>query len=309
MFKSCFINNILDKDFNNLLNTNNYNSLINFLKTNNINNKKLHCYISQSITKEDKIIYYLLVLSIYFSFIDFNIYCEPKLSFEKEYIINLLYNESNCITFTINQTNNTIIIDSLDKCGHNNGNKLLNILEQFANSIKITQIKLLDRSHIYFCNERYQISLSMLSILSTGKSWYNNLGYLSTNFNKEQIINNKLIEKKLIDVIKFDTLNNTIKDTITRITSNIDIDINNITIKELFILIKSYLKTITNNCDQLTINNILNINNLIEILQQYIIYDYTLIKNISSNIGGKKTRKKRKNKKFKNIKKSKSFKK
>lgn len=312
MFKGCFINSAIDKDFTNILNTNNVNLLINFLKINNINNKKIQCYISQSISQsiknENKIIYYLLVLSIYFPFTDFNIYCEPKLSFEKEYIINLMYNESNCITFTINQTSNIITIDSLDKCGNNNGNKLLNMIEQFANKINISKIKLLDGSHIYFCNERYKISLSMLSILSSGKSWYNNLGYLSDNFNNEQISNNKLIEEKIITKVN---LTNTIKETINYIinnnSNNININLNDISIKQLFKLIKDYLKTITNNCNKITDNNIININNLIELLQVYIIYDYTLIKNISNmTAGSKKSKKKRK--KVKKVKKCKTFK-
>ena len=351
MFTSCFINYTIDKDFINILNSNNYNLLINFLKINNINNKKIQCYISQSISqsiknenkiiyyllvlsiyfpftdfkinninnkkiqcyisqsinKEDKIIYYLLVLSIYFPFTDFNIYCEPKLSFEKEYIINLMYNESNCITFTINQTSNIITIDSLDKCGNNNGNKLLNMIEQFANKINISKLKLLDGSHIYSCNERYKISLSMLAIFSSGKSWYNNLGYLSDNFNNEQTRNSELIKNKLVNIINFNKLNNNIKNTISTITSGNNINLNDISIEQLFKLIKKYLKSITNNCDEITINNIININNLIELLQVYIIYDYTLIKNISNmTAGSKKSKKKRK--KVKKVKKCKTFK-
>jgi hypothetical protein len=69
---------------------------------------------------------------------------------------------------------------SLSKCGENNGNRLLALVDELVKSILfIEYITLRDASNIKKCDVR--LGLNELSILTseTGESWYNRWGYTS----------------------------------------------------------------------------------------------------------------------------------
>jgi hypothetical protein len=69
---------------------------------------------------------------------------------------------------------------SLSKCGENNGNRLLTLVDELVQSIKfIEYIMLTDASNIRKCDVR--LGLNKLKILTseTGESWYNRWGYKS----------------------------------------------------------------------------------------------------------------------------------
>ena len=71
-------------------------------------------------------------------------------------------------------------ISSLSKCGANNGNRLLALVDELVESIPfIEHITLRDASNIRKCDVR--LGLNELSILTseTGESWYNRWGYKS----------------------------------------------------------------------------------------------------------------------------------
>lgn len=292
------INFFIEKEGKKIIENNNVNELLNYLKRNIDNNIKDNLIKLCKKTNKQLLIY-LLLLSKYFNFNNYIIFYEELISINEYIFIFLDENEKNCITFTLQPNNNNININSLDKCSVDSGNKLLEKLEFFANDIttKFKTISLDDGSNIIFCNEIYSISLTFLDILSSGNSWYNKQGYISNNYNKEQVNNNKFINQKIINFIDYNKFSNTIKDTILFIIDNIA-NIDNITIKELFILIKKYLKSITNFCNNIEKKHINNIINLINLFKPYIIYDYKLIKQLNNNIniGGNKKNKTKKNK-------------
>ena len=94
-----------------------------------------------------------------------------------------------CLKLSFNRK--TIKVIDLDKCG-SNGTFLLKKLEEYARSVGIEKIKLLDGSLIRTdClddfGEEISINLAFLKLLTKGKSWYNSLGYLSSDSNAEEI--------------------------------------------------------------------------------------------------------------------------
>jgi hypothetical protein len=75
-----------------------------------------------------------------------------------------------------------IFIDSLDKCGTHSGTSLLEKIDELVMKmpdIKYTELK--DGAEIY----GDKIRLAFLKILSKGQSWYNSLGYFSSNYENE----------------------------------------------------------------------------------------------------------------------------
>jgi hypothetical protein len=86
--------------------------------------------------------------------------------------------EKSCIDFTIKE--DLIYVDWLNNCESGTGTTILQKVEQFAREIGIFKITLEDASQINTpCHNR--VSLEILSILTTGKSWYNKLGYICEN--------------------------------------------------------------------------------------------------------------------------------
>lgn len=93
-----------------------------------------------------------------------------------------------------------IYIISLNKCGVNSGTYLLGKIDILAGLMpKIKYIELRDGSTININN--VDIDLAFLKILTKGKSWYNSLGYVSSNYSKEILHNNELRDTPLLEVL------------------------------------------------------------------------------------------------------------
>ena len=105
-----------------------------------------------------------------------------------------------CIIFTI-INDDLISVDDLTKCNSGSGTELLHKVEQFAREIGIFKIILEDASKITTPCEKDRVSLQMLSILTTGESWYNKLGYMCENQDEINSHNNSIIQMKFSDVI------------------------------------------------------------------------------------------------------------
>lgn len=116
---------------------------------------------------------------------------------DNEYTIKTKNNEG-CLTIHFLLT--SIHIDKLSKCGENSGTYLLSKIEDLAKSMEnIQYITLLDTSEIkmYDCN----IDLAILKILTKGESWYNQLGYFSSDYENEKIHNTKYINMEFDKLI------------------------------------------------------------------------------------------------------------
>jgi len=106
--------------------------------------------------------------------------------------------QRSCVTFRIKE--DSIYIEWLTKCDSGSGTALLHKVEQFAREIGIFKIILEDASNVI--TPCYSVtSLRMLSILATGKSWYNKLGYTSKNQDEIDSYNNSLIQMLFSDFI------------------------------------------------------------------------------------------------------------
>ncbi len=105
---------------------------------------------------------------------------------------------NHCLTISVNK--DSIDLDQLLKCGINNGNRLLHMLDDFARLIKSHKINLMDESNIYICDNK--IKLSNLYILTTGESWYNSHGYYSSHSESEINNNKTILIKDMDDYVK-----------------------------------------------------------------------------------------------------------
>ena len=103
-----------------------------------------------------------------------------------------------CLTILVNK--DYIDLDLLSKCGINNGNRLLHMLDDFARLINLHKITLMDKSNIYICDVK--IKLSDLYILTTGESWYNAHGYYSADSKSENDNNKTILIKDMDDYVK-----------------------------------------------------------------------------------------------------------
>lgn len=103
--------------------------------------------------------------------------CEVDITKNKVIILNGVF----CVKFYIYE--NIIIIDDIAKCNIS-GTETLKRIEVFSREVSIEAISLSDKSIIEWNN--FRISLSTLNILSKGESWYNTLGYLQINYDKEK---------------------------------------------------------------------------------------------------------------------------
>jgi hypothetical protein len=91
-----------------------------------------------------------------------------------------------------------IFIDSLDKCGSHSGTSLLEKIDELVMkmpNIKYTELK--DGAEIY----DDKIRLAFLKILSKGQSWYNSLGYFSSNYENEKNHNDLLRNMPLQELL------------------------------------------------------------------------------------------------------------
>lgn len=122
----------------------------------------------------------------------------------EDYYIISTKDGKQCLTLSLDE--DTIEVHDLDKCGLT-GTILLDLLEKYARSVGIKEINLLDASLIHTnCEDEtgqtINIDLAVLKLLTTGKSWYNSLGYFSsddTEETKEEI--EKIANLPCIDAI------------------------------------------------------------------------------------------------------------
>lgn len=96
-----------------------------------------------------------------------------------------------------------IYIDLIGKCGSASGTAVIKAIEDFAHKCKYRKLGLEDDSRIGtrtikpeggFC----EFFLSGISILSTGETWYNKLGYKSEWYDKEVAHNKRIIAKPFL---------------------------------------------------------------------------------------------------------------
>lgn len=116
--------------------------------------------------------------------------------------------ENDCLYIVFKSLNNSendyIELFKLNRChfqGTTNLQTLIKYAQYLKNTLKINlnYITLEDASSIPSSN----IQLWLLSILTTGESWYNKFGFKSHNYNNEKIENNKIIKMNIIDFLKF----------------------------------------------------------------------------------------------------------
>jgi len=101
---------------------------------------------------------------------------------------------SQCLFITIDigksKTKKRIKIHTLSKCENATGPELLKKVEDLAKLLDVEKIELTDASLRNYC--RVIIHLPILSILTTGSTWYNSAGYVSDNHD-ENMHNNAVI--------------------------------------------------------------------------------------------------------------------
>jgi hypothetical protein len=153
--------------------------------------------------------------------------------------------QHSCVDFTIKE--DLIYVDWLANCSSGSGTTLLHKVEQIAVEMGILKIELMDASQITTpCKKG--ISLQLLSILTTGKSWYNKLGYVCENQSEIYSYNNSLIRMKFADFIdrvydiiekKYEKDSLRFQTLINELFSILDFEE---TVQEVFIKIKDMLK-------------------------------------------------------------------
>jgi hypothetical protein len=113
-------------------------------------------------------------------------------------------------------------ISALSKCGANNGNHLLALIDKLVESIPFVEyISLTDASNIRKCDVR--LNLNELSILTseTGESWYNRWGYTSpTHHAGNMRINSDIRNASMSD---FPLLQSMITDAFPKINTNVSV--------------------------------------------------------------------------------------
>ena len=124
--------------------------------------------------------------------------------FKQEIIIQSVSNTEMsewCSTFFIKEK--TLYIDHLNKCNEKSGKENLDNIINYGKYLKshniIDKIELEDESRIQI--RKYSFSLSLLSILSSGISWYNSFGFISENFEDEKRYNARFLGMNLEDFL------------------------------------------------------------------------------------------------------------
>lgn len=204
-----------------------------------------------------------------------------------------------------------IIIYKLEKC-NTNGTLLLNLVEKFAEKFaekfpKFRFLSLIDDSKIItkcIDDDDYplMIDLAPLKILTKGMSWYNSLGFLSTNYDEEVQQNEKILQMPFKDTmlmasnIKYiKTDSKMILDDAHQLFPDIDIQM------ETGKYVNKILESINfrfDNSDELSCEKFKFIKNLLAIMSHILDYDYQLYKRIGNpKTGGYYREKKSKSKK------------
>jgi hypothetical protein len=118
--------------------------------------------------------------------------------------------DKGCATMMMDKEGPGVLhIGKLDRCGIK-GSETLKKIEEFARMSGFKKITLKDESFIYICTKLF--GLAQLKILTKGESWYNSLGYKSTNYDNEKKNNEALIKKTLKEIFNNPDLTSTEKD-------------------------------------------------------------------------------------------------
>jgi hypothetical protein len=106
-----------------------------------------------------------------------------------------------------------IYIDLIGKCGTASGTSIIKAIEDFAHKCKYRKLGLEDDSRLGTRIVRLpeggvcEMFLSAISILTTGETWYNKLGYKSEWYDKEVAHNKRIIAKPFLSFMNKDVLN------------------------------------------------------------------------------------------------------
>ena len=106
-----------------------------------------------------------------------------------------------------------IYIDLIGKCGTASGTAVIKTIEDFARKCKYRKLGLEDDSRLGTRSVRLpegglcEMFLSAISILTTGETWYNKLGYKSEWYDKEVAHNKRIIAKPFLSFMNKDVLN------------------------------------------------------------------------------------------------------
>lgn len=128
----------------------------------------------------------------------FQFFPKEEYDIDDTWNIRITSGEDWCCTFYV-EDENELFLDFLFKCNGNTGSRILNKIIEYGKYLKtkgiIERIKLEDDSYIKIGNQKF--SLSLLSILRTGSSWYNNFGFISDQFEDEQKNNIQFLSMNL----------------------------------------------------------------------------------------------------------------
>lgn len=152
--------------------------------------------------------------------------------------------KKNCLQIIFKPSNSSknyyIELFKLDRC-HFQGSYNLNNLIEYAKhlknilKIKLNYIYLEDASKILNTN----IRLWLLSILTTGESWYNQFGFRTENYDIEKRHNSEIIERNIVDFINL-CIGETKR---KRIIHKINNDINESLIERIMLFFEKYNKS------------------------------------------------------------------
>ncbi len=213
---------------------------------------------------------------------------DGKKNYNGTYYKKIIYikdlSKNNCleIAFGIIQENNGsdnlyIELRQLDKCN----NKTSSNLEYLINYAKYLKNNLIDNLEYIFledasCIKDNGVYLSLLSILTTGESWYNRFGFKSDDYDHEIEHNDRIIKMNIMEFIKLiiDDINNSLIQRIMLFFEKYD---KSKSVKNVFIEIKKQL--IQNKISEEDINiikKILEIASLSNVIQYYKYLKYTI---------------------------------
>ena len=107
--------------------------------------------------------------------------------------------------------NNELYIMQIYNCIILTGNQIIQNIINIAAILEINNINLEDGAIIKCINNSYQFNIYLLTILQTGRSWYNKMGFISDNYQNELLQNKYFISMKVKDFIEQGLLNKSIE--------------------------------------------------------------------------------------------------
>ncbi len=143
---------------------------------------------------------------------------------------------SPCKIYLSVKPRNYIYINNIEKCLQTSGTTMLNKIIDFGKYIGVKRITLSDYAMVDSNVCREVLALAAFEILTSGKSWYNKHGFVSSDANYEKAFNKQLSNSLFINVVS-----KKIKDNFIENFS--EIDVSKLSIKEVLLYLKNnYLK-------------------------------------------------------------------